>query len=55
MGAERVIVGSDWPHMEGLEHPRDILEEIDDISLDVQKKILHDNAAALNQRSGAAA
>ncbi len=54
MGADRVIVGSDWPHMEGLEHPRDILEEIDDISVDVQQKILHDNAAALNQRSGAA-
>ena len=55
MGPDRVIVGSDWPHMEGLEHPRDILEEIDDISLDVQKKILHDNAAALNQRTGVAA
>lgn len=55
MGADRVIVGSDWPHMEGLEHPRDILEEIDDISLDVQQKILHDNAASLNQRTGAMA
>lgn len=55
MGADRVIVGSDWPHMEGLEHPRDILEEIDDIPLEVQKKILHNNAASLNQRTGAAA
>lgn len=50
MGADHVIVGSDWPHMEGLAHPRDILEEIDDLSLDVQQKVLHDNAAALNQR-----
>ena len=55
MGEDRVIVGSDWPHMEGLEHPRDILEEIDDIALDVQQKILHDNAAELNQRAGAVA
>jgi predicted TIM-barrel fold metal-dependent hydrolase len=52
MGADRVIVGSDWPHMEGLEHPRDILAEVEDIPLPVQEKILHDNAAALNQRTG---
>jgi len=24
MGENHVIVGLDWPHMEGLEHPRDI-------------------------------
>ena len=53
MGEDRVIVGSDWPHMEGLEHPKDILEEIEDIPLDVQTKILHDNVAYLNQRTGA--
>ena len=50
MGADQVIVGSDWPHMEGLETPRDILDEIEDIPLDIQQKILRDNAAALNQR-----
>jgi len=27
MGPERVIYGSDWPHMEGLPAPRDILSE----------------------------
>jgi|TARA_B100000315_G_C14579891_1_gene589910 predicted TIM-barrel fold metal-dependent hydrolase len=48
-----VIVGSDWPHMEGLEHPRDIFEEIKDIPESVQAKILHDNVASLNQRLGA--
>ncbi len=53
MGEDRVIVGSDWPHMEGLEHPRDILAEVEDIPEAVQQKILHDNAAALNQRTGA--
>ncbi len=53
MGEDHVIVGSDWPHMEGLEHPRDIFDEIENIPLSVQTKILRDNTAALNQRDGA--
>lgn len=51
MGEDRVIVGSDWPHMEGLEHPRDVLAEVENIPVAVQQKILHDNAAALNVRA----
>jgi predicted TIM-barrel fold metal-dependent hydrolase len=50
MGADRVIYGSDWPHMEGMEHPRDIFEELDGVSLADQEKILHRNATALNER-----
>ncbi len=50
MGPDRVILGSDWPHMEGLERPRDIFEEITEIPVDVQQKILHANTAALNER-----
>ena len=50
MGADRVILGSDWPHMEGLEHPRDILKELDGISIADQEKILDRNAVGLNQR-----
>lgn len=53
MGEDHVIVGSDWPHMEGLKHPRDIFDEIENIPLSVQTKILRDNTAALNQRLGA--
>ncbi|MBC8340109.1 MAG: amidohydrolase family protein [Proteobacteria bacterium] len=49
MGADRVIYGSDWPHMEGMQHPRDIFEELDGISLADQKMILHENTAGLNQ------
>lgn len=51
MGADRVIYGSDWPHMEGMERPRDILdeEELDGISLTDQAKILYENGAALNE------
>ena len=50
MGADRVILGSDWPHMEGLGKPRDILDEVENISSDVQEKILYANTAGLNQR-----
>ena len=50
MGPDRVILGSDWPHMEGLEKPRDILEEVEDVPSAVQEKILFANAAELNQR-----
>ncbi len=50
MGADRVILGSDWPHMEGLEHPRDILEEVEGIAAADQEKILYSNVAGLNER-----
>jgi len=53
MGPDRVIIGSDWPHMEGTERPRDVLDEVEGLPVDVQAKILHDNAAELNQRTGA--
>ena len=50
MGAGQVIYGSDWPHMEGMEDPRDILEELDGVSLADQEKILRTNTAALSER-----
>ncbi len=51
MGVDRVIYGSDWPHMEGLERPRDILDEheLDGLSLADQEKILYRNSAELNE------
>ena len=55
MGADRVIYGSDWPHMEGMEHPRDILEEVelDAISPEDQVKILHrEHRGAERARAG---
>jgi hypothetical protein len=36
--------------MEGMEHPRDILEELEGISPEDQPKILHRNTAALTER-----
>jgi predicted TIM-barrel fold metal-dependent hydrolase len=50
MGANRVIFGSDWPHMEGLPHPRDIFSEIESLDDPTKKRFLHDNAAGLNTR-----
>lgn len=50
MGADQVIYGSDWPHMEGMAYPREILDELDGVSLSDRPKILHDNTAALNER-----
>ena len=50
MGPERVLFGSDWPHMEGLPDPRDILEEAGGLDDDVANRFLYANTAALNER-----
>jgi len=50
MGPDRVLFGSDWPHMEGLAQPRDVLDELDGISPADQQKILYSNVSALNER-----
>jgi predicted TIM-barrel fold metal-dependent hydrolase len=49
MGPDHVIVGSDWPHMEGLAKPRDILLEMDGIPVIDQEKLLYGNVSGLNQ------
>ena len=33
MGADRVVFGSDWPHIEGLPNPRDYAVEIKELDL----------------------
>ncbi len=47
MGVERVLFGSDFPHMEGLEYPAQIFDEISHMSQADQRRIAHDNAAEL--------
>ena len=51
MGADRVILGSDWPHMEGLEqpagHPRGARRRF---AAADHEKILYTNTTALNER-----
>lgn len=49
MGTDRVIFGSDWPHIEGMPEPLDYVEELSAFSAEDQQKILRDNARALNQ------
>ena len=47
MGVDRVIFGSDFPHMEGLEEPKKIFDEIGHLSDDDQHRIVFANAAEL--------
>jgi predicted TIM-barrel fold metal-dependent hydrolase len=48
MGADRVIFGSDWPHIEGMPRPLDYVPELKEFSEADQQLILRDNARALN-------
>ena len=47
MGADRVIFGSDWPHIEALPQPLDYLPETKPLSPAHRQLVLHDNARAL--------
>ena len=49
MGADRVIFGSDWPHIEALPHPLDYVPETKPLSDGDRKKVLLDNALELAQ------
>jgi predicted TIM-barrel fold metal-dependent hydrolase len=48
MGADRVIFGSDWPHIEGMPKPLDYVTELKELDDDSQRKILRDNVRELN-------
>jgi predicted TIM-barrel fold metal-dependent hydrolase len=47
MGADRVIFGSDWPHIEALPHPMDYVPETKPLSDADRRLVLHDNAVEL--------
>jgi predicted TIM-barrel fold metal-dependent hydrolase len=47
MGADRVIFGSDWPHIEALPEPLDYLPETKPLSDEDRRLVLHDNAVEL--------
>ncbi len=49
MGADRVLFGSDWPHIEGLAEPRDILPEIAGLPEGDRDRILYANAVELTE------
>jgi predicted TIM-barrel fold metal-dependent hydrolase len=50
MGADRVIFGSDWPHIEGMPRPLDYVTELKEFDDAVRQRILRDNARELNAR-----
>jgi predicted TIM-barrel fold metal-dependent hydrolase len=47
MGPDRVIFGSDWPHIEALPEPRDYVAELKNFGPDDRRMILNDNVAEL--------
>lgn len=48
MGADRVVFGSDWPHIEGMPRPLDYVAELKSFDDDERRLILRDNARELN-------
>jgi hypothetical protein len=52
MGEDRVLFGSDWPHMEGLTKPGDVFPLIADMTPSARAKFLCKNTAGLNVRNG---
>lgn len=50
MGPDRVIFGSDWPHIEGMPTPLDYLDELGGIDAATARKIMLDNVTSLNER-----
>jgi predicted TIM-barrel fold metal-dependent hydrolase len=51
MGAERVLFGSDWPHIEGMPAPLDYLVELKALDDAARRRILWENASELTQRA----
>ena len=47
MGPERILFGSDWPHIEGLPAPLDYLEEVSGFDASDRARIMGANAAEL--------
>jgi predicted TIM-barrel fold metal-dependent hydrolase len=48
MGPERVIFGSDWPHIEGMPQPLDYVAELANFDAATKRRILRENARELN-------
>jgi predicted TIM-barrel fold metal-dependent hydrolase len=51
IGADRLLMGSDWPHAEGLADPSDFVRELTAFSPAEQRLVMRDNAAGLVQRA----
>jgi predicted TIM-barrel fold metal-dependent hydrolase len=49
MGADRVLFGSDWPHVEGLPRPLDYLAEAKVLDPGDRERVLHGNVTELTE------
>ncbi len=47
MGADSIVLGSDWPHAEGLPQPADFLHQLATLPAEDQRKIMRDNGLRL--------
>jgi len=50
VGAENMLLGSDWPHAEGLAEPTDFANELEGFDDGEIKMVMRDNALALSER-----
>ena len=50
VGDDRVIFGSDWPHVEGLRQPTDWVRELQKLPAESVPKIMGANVSELNER-----
>jgi len=50
MGADRVIFGSDWPHVEGMPQPLDYAPEVKELDEASKRLVLRDNTDHLTIR-----
>ncbi len=55
LGVDRVIMGSDFPHAEGIADPQAFAEELTAFSAADAKRIMHDNARELVEPAGVSA
>lgn len=50
IGAENMLLGSDWPHAEGLADPTEFVHELEGFDESEIKRVMRDNALSLSQR-----
>jgi len=51
MGADRVLFGSDWPHIEGLPRPLDYLRDAKALDADDRRLVLYENVRSITTPS----
>ena len=50
MGCDRLLMGSDWPHAEGLPQPTDYIRELSSFEADETRAVMRDNGMAIVER-----